>query len=273
MRPGPRRVLLFGIVAAISVVAYFMPRIPQDPAYSGFADRRTLLGVPNALDVLSNVPFLIVGLLGLWTVMRDAPRDPEAVARAAWLRWPYGVLFLGTTLTAFGSTWYHLEPSNARLVWDRLPMTLAFMGLIGALIAEFGSLRLARWLLVPLIAFGLWSVMHWRLTELRGAGDLRPYAVVQFGSLVVGILIVVLAPPPRRGWPLLLAALCAYVAAKLLEMYDHQIYGALGVVSGHTLKHLAAAAGVYAVLVRWRRSAATAAAADTSGTQHSENAR
>ncbi|MGQ0552846.1 MAG: ceramidase domain-containing protein [Planctomycetota bacterium] len=257
MRPGPRRALLFGIVAAISVAAYFVRRIPQDPAYNGFADRRTLLGVPNALDVLSNVPFLVVGLMGLWTVMRRQAqrRDPEAAARAAWLRWPYGVLFLGTLLTAFGSAWYHLAPSNARLVWDRLPMTLAFMGLMGALIAEFSSVRLARWLLVPLIAFGLWSVMHWRLTELRGDGDLRPYAVVQFGSLMVGILLVMLSPPPRPGWRLLVVALGGYVAAKLLEMFDHQIYAMLGVVSGHTLKHLAAAVGVYALLVRWRRQA------------------
>jgi hypothetical protein len=232
-------------------------RIPQNPAYHGLADRRTLLGIPNALDVLSNLAFLVVGWLGLRVSLRGGGR-PGATSPFAdpWERWPAVALFGGTLLTAFGSAWYHLAPSNARLVWDRLPMTLLFMGLLTALVADRLSLRLARRVFLPALLLGLGSVVYWRLTESRGAGDLRPYALVQFGSLLAVVLLTTLRPPAatargRSGDTLwLLAALGAYVVAKIFESVDHQIFALTGVVSGHTLKHLAAAAAVWCLVAR-----------------------
>lgn len=48
------------------------------------------------------------------------------------------------------------------------------------------------------------------------------------------------------------AALLLYVIAKITEFYDHALLAALGVVSGHTLKHLLAAAAAGVVVMRLR---------------------
>src|SRR5262249_17247036 len=106
--------------AALSAVALAaLPRVPPDPGYHQFADTRTLLGVPKGLDVLSNLAFAVVGLAGMWLLAGRgrALRDPRE-------RWPWWVFFAGVTLTSLGSAWYHLAPSNASLVWDRLPMSV-----------------------------------------------------------------------------------------------------------------------------------------------------
>jgi hypothetical protein len=238
------------VAALLSLVAYIftLPPIPQSPAYHRFADARALLGVPNALNVLSNLPFAIVGPLGIWVALRS-----PAVFANPWARWPYAVLFAGITLTTFGSAWYHLEPGNARLVWDRLPMTLGFMGLVSTILAERVSLRLGRALLIPLVLVGLGSVVYWYWSELGGHGDLRPYIVVQFGSLIISFLTIVLFPASGPGNRYLLVALGAYAGAKGLEDADATIFAMGQFVSGHTLKHLAAA-GAVACLVAMLRA-------------------
>jgi hypothetical protein len=165
-----------------------------------------------------------------------------------WERWPYAALFAGTALTTAGSAYYHLAPDNARLVWDRLPMTVGFMGLLTAVVAERSSLALARRLFVPLLALGAGSVGYWYWSELRGAGDLRPYALAQFGSLVVVLLLLVLYEARYSGTRYLFAGVGAYVAAKVFEMADRTIFSFGHLVSGHSLKHVAAAIGVGCVV-------------------------
>ena len=165
-------ILLFAALAAI-VAVFARPAVPQDLAYHHFADQRSLLGIPNCLNVLSNVPFAIAGLLGLMTTMRGG--DERGT------RWPYVALFAGVALTTLGSGCYHLQPDNARLVWDRLPMTVGFMGLLTALLAERISVTVSRWLFGPLLLLGAGSVLYWYWSELRHAGDLRLYILVQFG--------------------------------------------------------------------------------------------
>jgi hypothetical protein len=108
------------------LVAAVLPPIAQPQSYHAFADQRALWGVPNAFDVISNLPFLVVGLLGLNALPKAMARDatPRA-ARAPWL-----AMFCGVALTALGSAAYHLDPTDATLVWDRLPMALCFAGLV-----------------------------------------------------------------------------------------------------------------------------------------------
>ena len=239
---------LLGVVAGAAViVALAVPRFAQDPLYHQFADTQPLLGIPNSLNVVSNVPFAIVGLAGLVAVSR----------LRSWERWPYAALFVGTTLTSIGSAYYHLAPDNWTLVWDRLPMTIGFMGLLTAVLSERVSVRIARKLFVPLLMFGAVSVAYWYWTETRGAGDLRPYMLVQFGSLLI-ILIALLASPLRDGDDrFFYLGLGAYLLAKVFEYADVPIYEAGHVVSGHTIKHVMAAVGLWFLVVMLRQRAST----------------
>ena len=249
---------ILGAVAIACVIAVFsQPPIPQDPAYHVMADRRPLLGIPNALNVLSNIPFAVAGVLGLYYAL--LPRTGSRPFGDPWERWPYAALFAGTALTTAGSAYYHLAPDNARLVWDRLPMTVGFMGLLTAIVAERASLGLARRLFVPLLAFGAASVVYWAWSELRGAGDLRPYALAQFGSLALVLMLLVLYDARYSGSRYLFAGLAAYIAAKGFEMADQALFSFGHLVSGHTVKHLAAALGVgcVAAMLRTRVGAAT----------------
>jgi hypothetical protein len=168
-------------------------------------------------------------------------------------RWPYMIAFAGLLLTAFGSSYYHLVPSNARLVWDRLPMTIVFMAIVAAMIAERVELRLGLILLPLLLIVGIASVLQWYESELHGVGDLRFYAAVQAYSALM--LLVVLLFPARysRGYDLAIIV-GFYILAKALELLDKPIFNAGHLVSGHTLKHLAAAAAGYWLLrMLWMR--------------------
>lgn len=167
------------IIALICVSAIvgitLVPAIPQDVRYHDFADQRGFLGIPNFADVLSNLPFIIVGILGLWTLRRGTPRGGIEE-----LLLPYRIFFIGVLLTGFGSAYYHWSPNNQTLVWDRLPMTIAFMAFFSALVGESMSLRAGQRLLWPLLISGIASVAWWHFTEQAGRGDLRPYILVQF---------------------------------------------------------------------------------------------
>jgi hypothetical protein len=236
-----------GVVGAAFLFAG--PPLSQNLEYHKFADRRTLLGIPHCLNVVSNIPFLLIGVLGLRFVLRRAAVGPDGTFLTATERGPYAALFLGVGLTAFGSAYYHLDPTNDRLVWDRLPMTLAFMGLFDAVIGERVGVAVGRRLLLPLLAVGLASVWYWHWTEEHDRGDLRPYYLVQFYPVLAIPLLVVLFPPRYTRTAGLFVALGWYVLAKIFEHpYDRGVFSLGEVVSGHTLKHLAAACGAWALL-------------------------
>jgi hypothetical protein len=232
--PRLRVALLLALCGAAALAVAAQPRLPQSPAYHDFADARPWLGVPRGADVLSNLGFLLACAAGLRACRRRAPE------RALW-----AVLFAGVVLTAFGSAWYHLAPDHERLVWDRLPMTLGFMGLLAATIAERVDLRWGRRLLGPLLFAGLASVVAWIAGERRGDGELRPYVLVQFLSLLAVAGLLALFPRRYTHAHLLWLALAGYALAKLCESLDRDIFAATGaLVSGHTLKHLLAAGAV-----------------------------
>lgn len=234
-------------VAAVLAAALARP-IPQDPAYHQMADQRTWLGVPHALNVLSNLAFLLAGALGLCVVLGPPTRSGQAGFVDPRERWPYLAFFGGLLLTGLGSGFYHLAPGNERLVWDRLPLAVTLMGLLAATIAERIDLRAGLWLLPALAAVGIGSVAYWYATELRQAGDLRPYALVQFYPLVaIPLMLGLFSPRYTRGGDLLGAA-AIYALGKLFEVLDEPIFAVGRIVSGHTLKHLAAALSGYWVL-------------------------
>jgi hypothetical protein len=225
----------------LSLLLWFVP-LPakQDPDYHHFADTRVVAGVPNFWNVASNGGFLLVGLAGLILLIR--PRTQLFISPS---EFPAAICFsLGNVAVAFGSAWYHLRPTDASLVWDRLPMTVAFAGFVTLVISERLGSRIGTFALLPLIAFGVWTVEHWRVT-----GDMRPYSYFQLLA-AAGTLIVTLLFPPLYsraadlGW-----ALLAYVAAKVFELGDRTLFDMTrAFVSGHTLKHLAAALAAFFIV-------------------------
>jgi hypothetical protein len=235
--------LLIAVALVIDIIVVLLPPIPQPLAYHNFADHRGWIGIPNFGDVVSNLPFAIVGLWGLVVLF-----TPHAIKFSdARERWLYAAVFAGLILTAFGSGYYHLAPDNARLVWDRIPIMITFMALLAAVLAERVSVSAGLWLFPILQAAGVGSVLLWRASELRGHGDLRFYAAVQVYSILVLLLALLFRAKYTRGADFA-AIVGFYVLAKIFEETDRQIFALGHIVSGHTLKHLAAAAAGYWIL-------------------------
>jgi hypothetical protein len=240
--------LLAGLAAAALAGAILLAPIAQDAGYHRFGDTRTIWSIPNFCNVVSNVPFALVGL---WGLIELGKPGRLTILRQTGLS--YLLLFFGTLLVGAGSIYYHLAPDNQTLLWDRLPITIAFMALFSITISEFISVRAGKALLFPLLLAGMGSVLYWYYTEMRGGGDLRAYVLVQFYPLLAIPVILACFPSKfthaQTYWWLLLA----YVIAKIFEHFDEALYAALGFVSGHSLKHLAAALGLYLLLVSYRK--------------------
>lgn len=243
---------LLALTTLVVCVAFLTPPMPQPTSYHNFADQRSWMGISNFGDVVSNAGFAVFGVWGLWFLVRLTP--PEAGVRFldSRERWFYVVIFCGFILTAAGSSYYHLSPNNSRLVWDRLPMTLVFMSLVSAMIAERISVSVALWLWPLLVALGIFSVLEWRWSEQAGHGDLRFYGAVQLYAVLV-LLLMLFLRGRYTGTADLGAGVGFYVLAKLFETFDKPLFALGHVVSGHTLKHIAAGLAGYWILRMLRR--------------------
>jgi hypothetical protein len=222
-------VLVFsGLMAASLGGLSLLPPIPQDQSYHLFADCRAVAGIPNFWNVVSNIPFIAIGAAGLWRFRDDAATI---------------ILFLGFFLTGIGSSYYHWHPNDATLFWDRLPMTLSFAAILSLGVAERVNSRMGAILLWPSLAIGLFSLLLWRWTD-----DLRLYFWAQFFPCVALLLLFVLYPPKYTGTRFWIIAAALYALAKVFEFSDYAIFSVGYLLSGHTLKHLAAAAACFAIL-------------------------
>ncbi len=231
--------LAFPWVLALAILQ-LLPPLAQDPAYHDFAPTGELWGLPHAGNVLTNLAFVLPGLLGLARLGRGGgwqARPTEAV------------FFLGLILTGVGSGAYHYAPTNLSLAWDRLPMTIAFMALFTALIGDCLAPRLARALLPIAVAAGALSVLHWVRSEASGAGDLRYYALVQYLPILMTPWILLRWPPRTLRGGALWLMLALYLVAKACELLDRPLAELLpGSLTGHALKHLFAGAAGFAFL-------------------------
>jgi hypothetical protein len=226
--------LLATVAGGAIAAALFAPRIAQDQSYHHFADVRAIDGIPNFWDVVSNLPFVLVGIYGLFMTTRLASRS----------LWPGYIAFcLAIIAVGLGSAYYHYSPANAALVWDRLPMSLAFMAVFALVLGDRVNPALGRALLGPLLILGAASVLYWAWTESHGVGDLRPYALVQFMPFVLIALMLLIYPGSRGSAAWIWWAIVMYFLAKLAEHFDAPIYRAVG-LSGHTIKHLLSAGAV-----------------------------
>ena len=225
----------FAILAVAAI--FLLPPIEQNKEYHNFCDDNGLFSIPNFWNVTSNLPFLIIGIIGMYTSTRLSENKIQ-----------YILFFLGISLVSLGSGYYHLNPNNETLVWDRLPMTMAFMSLFSIIISEFIDLKTGLKLLFPALLIGLLSVVYWVVFN-----DLKIYMLVQFYP-VVAVLVILMFFKSKYNltfgyWMLLLA----YIIAKFFEHFDCETQSILKVWSGHTLKHLVIAIGMISLLYTYKK--------------------
>ncbi len=213
------------------VALFLRPVIPQDLAYHGFADEVLFFGIPHFFDVISNAIFLVVGYLGFKIVFQNK----NLMARHAWLAFFVSIFLIGP-----GSAYYHWNPNNQTLVWDRLPMGAGFMALYVVLLVEHLGATLEKYLF-PFIFVGVASVMVWAIWD-----DLRFYFWVQFSSFICIPIILLSFKSHYNQKSGYFYCLLFYFLAKLTETFDKKIFFMTSqVVSGHTLKHLLAGLGLW----------------------------
>ncbi|RTR37250.1 hypothetical protein EKG38_20165 [Shewanella canadensis] len=232
--------VLIGIVSASVIWVFSLGVISQDTSYHLFADGRTLLLIPHLLNLISNLPFLLIGILGFKFCNHRERRDSHREWR---------IFFLGVGLVSLGSAYYHFNPTNASLLWDRLPMTLGFMALFTALIKEYLGERAGDLLFMPSLIIGLFSVIYWQFS-----GDLRLYYWVQLLPILTLPVVMILFTSRHSHQKYLLIALACYLLAKATEYFDLDIYlSTAELVSGHTIKHLLAAAACFCILIMLKK--------------------
>lgn len=249
-----RELKLLGVLALLLLAALLGPFVAQPADYHHFADDRVLWNVPFAMDVLSNLPFALWGAVGLclawpWAQGKAGlPAVDVAQGRMAVL------FFAGLVVTAACSSWYHLNPNDAGLAIDRCGMVVAFAGMLGLAAGGRISARAGAGLAAAVLLLGPLSVLAWMQT-----GSVAPWLVLQFGGMALVLWFAWLRPLDgalRVRWALVIVI---YAVAKLLEITDHGIFEIAGhVVSGHTLKHLAASCAAWplvSALLQQRRRA------------------
>lgn len=229
--------LLLGSTLLVILFWWITGPIPQSPTYHDFADQRSWFEISNSLDVLTNILFCLVGLLGLAALHHN--RQIESPVFRMYL-----TFFISVFLTGLGSIYYHLNPSDSTLVWDRLPLSIALMSFLSLVFSERVNLELGQKLFPWLVLAGVCSVIYWFWLD-----DLRLYILVQFGSIMVLPFILWCYKGSNSG--VLWAALNFYAAAKIFEYMDQQIYQySTELISGHSLKHIAASLSTFMVVVK-----------------------
>jgi hypothetical protein len=231
----------FGIICIL--VLFSFPPISQNPSYHGFADQREIFQIPNFYNVITNLPFVVIGFAGLLSFYKSTAKDNKLA---------HLTLFIGVIGIGFGSAWYHYNPNNTTLVWDRIPMTVTFMSYFSIIVGRYVSKKSGSIILVPLLIIGVFSVCYWYVTEQNSMGDLRLYALVQFYPMLSIPLILFLYPAPRTMRMKIISIIVVYAIAKIAEDLDSAIFNVHHIISGHALKHLFASIAVLLMLLTLR---------------------
>ena len=248
-----RMYVLCGMCLAAVLGTYlFVDPIPQSSEYHRFADGRAMFGIPNFMNTMSNLAYLVPGIMGLQMLNQSLDNRKRFVDQKEVI--PFAVVFVGSLFLAFGSGFYHLSPDNWTLVADRMTMTIGFMGVFCFVISERISVLLGARILPWSLALGLFSVIYWIYSEILGAGDLRLYGLVQFLPLALIALMLATCPARYSHTSYVWWALISYGAAKIFEQLDQAFWLlSAGTMSGHTLKHLVSGFGIY-LLVKYVRA-------------------
>jgi len=234
-----KSIVLIAVFLITAIILIWADPIAQDLAYHNFSDCREYFGIPHFMDVLSNLPFIIIGFLG-FKIAGNAYRNKTM----AYFLMTF-TLFVGVFFTGIGSAFYHYAPNNFSLIFDRLPMTLVFNALFATVISDYVDRRVGAIVFYGLLLAGIYSILYWYYTELTGVGDLRMYAFIQFFPVVAVPLILVFYKNSQLYTKLLIYAFGAYTIAKLCEHFDAEVFQFLGFISGHTIKHLFSALAIW----------------------------
>ncbi len=248
VKPNKKYIILAVIAFTVIVAIIMKGAILQDVKYHNFADNRNLYSIPNFWNVISNLPFFIIGLAGIIFMFYQKNKGNKIPLFVNCF-----VFFLGIFFTGIGSAYYHYAPANQTLVWDRLPMTISFMSFFSIIIGEYICEKSAKRILLPLLLIGLMSIIYWQMTESRGVGDLRFYAMVQFLPIVLIPLILVLFHSKEKNVIYYWIIIMAYGLAKFFEANDDLIYY-YSFLSGHTIKHFFAACAPLMFLIKLKAS-------------------
>ena len=226
---------LIGLIILL-LLAIFLPAIAQNQNYHNFIDQRTFFRIKNASNTLSNLAFIVVGLWGLINFYKN-----KYIKISNSFSVLLNLFFISIILTGLGSSYYHLSPNDFTLVFDRLALSLTFAVILAMLASIRISERSGFHTLAELIILATLSVLLWNYN-----GNLTPYAVLQFGGIVIIALTLLLTKAPKQS-PCFASLIILYGFAKLAEFYDVEIFKlSQNLISGHTLKHLI---GAIAVLI------------------------
>jgi hypothetical protein len=232
-------------IAGLIVLAALLPSHAQDQAYHAFADNRAWGLIPNAVDTLTNGAFVLAGLIGLFWFKKDRLELPSMIMRVAVLTFVMSTIAIGLS-----SAYYHWQPTDERLVVDRLAMSVAFASVLTMLAQERLEARSATITYMLMMILGPSSVMIWAVFD-----NLTPYYLLQFGGVLLAIILLTIRPPMANG-PNFWALLMCYFLAKLAEMFDAGIFAMTHeIISGHALKHLLSAIGMVLLLASLRPDA------------------
>lgn len=230
---------MLAVFIITAVALWFADPIAQDLAYHRFSDDRVMLGVPHFMDVISNIPFVVIGLMGLNVAAKSYKKKTMGYFVMTF------TLFVGVVLTGFGSAFYHYEPNNFTLIFDRMPMVLVFTAFFATIIYDYVDRRVGAYLFYALLSIGIYSILFWYYTEITVAGDLRLYAFVQFFPIVATPLILIFYHHEDLYTKELIYVFFAYAIAKVFEHFDTLVFDVTGMLSGHTIKHLFSALAVW----------------------------
>ncbi len=210
--------------------------IVQTEEYHHFVDTRVFFGINNFFDSISNIFFLFTGILGLYCVFKN--REINSLS--------WAIFFISIILVSIGSFYYHVNPNSQTLIWDRLPMAIGFMALFNALLSEYIWRKADHYFIFPFVLLGISSVLYWNVF-----GDLRFYYFIQGAPLLMIPFILLLFSSRYTHRYLLLGGTGFYLLAKVAELYDVEIFYFFNgmFISGHTLKHLLAALGIFTIFL------------------------
>jgi hypothetical protein len=234
-----KALIIAGSIGIALLIIFLIPQFPQPTWYNDFADKREVMGIPHFSNVFSNLPFAILGILGL-SALRDMPSD--RFISKPYEKGAFAAIYWGAILGAIGATYYHLDPNNSTLVWDRLAISLVVMPLMCIAMSERMDPKVGYYALIPTVLAGIVGTSIWEYTETTNHGDLRYYLAVELLPFLAIMMILVLFPSKYNrisGWVHVLLWL---VLSRVFEFSDLSIYQATNhFISGHTLKHVSAA--------------------------------